>query len=191
MRIYLTTDTHFYHSNMIKYCKRPIGFTEIVGLNLLDVGFKEDDVLIHLGDICIGFDQKVHDLYIKPLKCKKWLVKGNHEHKSDNWYLNNGWDFVCKRFENKYFGKNILFSHSPQEDNGFDFNIHGHFHNTLFRLLQGNWIVEDEKERNEKDLKVLTKKHKLLALEYTDYKPVLLEHFLEQSNPTPKEEEAK
>jgi len=48
----------------------------------------------------------------------------------------------------------------------------------LHRLQEGNWVVEGEKERNEEVLKILTSNHKLLAVEYTDYKPISLEKFL-------------
>lgn len=187
-KIYLITDTHFYHDNMIPYCGRPENFTELVGINLLKVGFTEDDLLIHLGDICIGNDQLAHDLYIKPLRCKKWLVKGNHDHKSNHWYLNNGWDWVGSKFQDKFFGKNIMFSHAPQHfeeivetqfgAGSFDLNIHGHFHNNMHRLLEGRYVVDGEKERNEVDLANLTPRHKLLSLEYSEYKPVLLENFI-------------
>lgn len=50
--IYIITDTHFNHSAMIPYCGRPENFDELIwkGLDQL----KDDDILIHLGDICIG-----------------------------------------------------------------------------------------------------------------------------------------
>jgi calcineurin-like phosphoesterase family protein len=187
-RIWLITDTHFNHDKMPLYCGRPENHTEIIGNNLLNTVFMEGDVLIHLGDICIGKDEEMHELYIEPLKCKKWLIKGNHDHKSDSWYLSHGWDWVGFKFQNKYFGKNIMFSHAPvlytEEQSAlfgsesFDINIHGHFHNKLSRLEEKRWVVADEEYRNKHDLAKLTYRHKLLAIEYTDYQPVQLKTFL-------------
>jgi calcineurin-like phosphoesterase family protein len=178
-KIYLITDTHFFHKKIIEYSGRPENFTEIIGDNLLNLNVAYSDILIHLGDICIGHDEEAHERFIKPLPCKKWLVKGNHDHQSNTWYLNHGWDFIGDQFSAKLFGKIIMFSHAPVKDNGkFELNIHGHFHNNLHRLLEAKWLIEGEKERNEEDLRNLTPKHKLLAIEYTDYKPVLLEDFL-------------
>lgn len=161
MNIFLTTDTHFSHDKMIEYCGRPEGFE-----NLIVKGFqvlRPDDLLIHLGDICIGKDSEQHARYIQPIVCKKILVKGNHDKKSNSWYLSHGWDFVCDSFSDNLFGKRILFSHRPHEDIGeFDINIHGHFHNAEFRKAE----VEFEFP--------LTEKHRLIALEYTSYKLVNL-----------------
>lgn len=178
-KILLTTDTHFGHKKIIEYCGRPKNFESLILRNILDL-VRYDDILIHLGDICIGDDEK----WNKKLSCrmepaKMWLLKGNHDHKSDNWYLDHGWDFVGDQILIEKFGKRILFSHVPKKDLGyFDINIHGHFHNSLHRLRDGKYIDDGEKVRNEKDLAILTEKHKLLSIENTNYKPVLLDDFL-------------
>lgn len=189
MKIYLTTDTHFYHDKMTQYCHRPENHTEITGNNLLALNghMTSSDVLIHLGDICIGKDEEAHELYIEPLRCKKWLIRGNHDSKSNLWYLAHGWDWVGYKFQDILFGKSILFSHTPVEyretpsllwgSDAFDLNIHGHYHNTLHRLQEARFISRVEAERNI-ELKNITERHALLALEYTDLKPVLLEDFL-------------
>ena len=168
-RIWLITDTHFNHKELIPDCGRPENFEKLIykGLNLIG----EKDILVHLGDICVGGDRQVHEDIIKPLKFTKILVRGNHDGKSDNWYLNHGWDFVCERFQDTYFGKRILFSHMPiawNED--YDINIHGHFHNI-------------NEKYHEPELKAIKNSYQtLLAVEYTEYEPVLLEKFLQEKN---------
>ena len=179
MKIWLTTDTHFGHDKMRQYCGRPENFEKLILNNLSKL--EDNDILIHLGDFCIGNDSRWHKTF-NNFKFKKWLIKGNHDRKSNSWYFNNGWDFVSKRFIDKYFGKKILFSHCPQKDNGeFDVNIHGHFHNNLHRLLEGRYVVDGEEERNKEDLAVLTIKHTLLALEDVCYEPILLKEILRKS----------
>ncbi len=180
-RIWLITDTHFGHDNMVKYCGRPENHSLIILQNLKEV-VRDGDMIIHLGDFCIGNDEMWHERFflgIKNVTCV--LIRGNHDHKSDNWYLEHGWDFVCDSFSNVYFGKKIIFSHEPvkMKNSYSHINIHGHFHNNLERLLRKEWVVEGEKERNENWLKWYDqKKNKLLAIEHTNYNPVLLCKFI-------------
>ncbi len=163
MKIWLITDTHFNHAILQKYCGRPENCDDLIKKNL-ELMVKKDDLLIHLGDVCIGFDL-LHNSYFKSLGCKTILVKGNHDRKSSNWYMRNGFDLCVNRFDITLYGKKIAFTHIPIGLDGyFDVNIHGHLHNANFRL-------------EEKDIK-LNGYNKLVALEYTDYKPVLLEKFL-------------
>lgn len=132
MKIYITTDTHFGHDAIIEYCSRPKNHEELIenGYKLLT----NKHVLVHCGDVCWGNDTYVHERYFKYLPCKKILVKGNHDSKSDNWYLSHGWDFVCDSFSIIRHKKTILFTHKPRTWDGiFDINIHGHLHNSQHR----------------------------------------------------------
>lgn len=180
MKIWLITDTHLGHDAMVKYCGRPEDHSTRIIANL-QKRVNAGDLLIHLGDICIGKDEIWHGVLMNALPgVKRVLLLGNHDRKSVAWYLAHGWDFVCERFDGKYFGKKVAFSHIPLDDDGsFEINVHGHFHNTLHRLLEGRFVVEGEKERNERDLRVLTKKHRLLAIENTNLSPVTLEKFIQ------------
>ena len=166
MNIYIISDTHFNHTDqMIAYCGRPEDYNERLWNSLKIIN--DDDILIHLGDICIGKDSYVHNK-LQEFKFGKILVRGNHDRKTNTWYLNNGWDFVCEEFKDTLFGKNILFSHKPKPwDGEYNINIHGHFHNSDYR-------------RNEPELfKIVNGYHKLFALEYNDYKPIKLDKFIQ------------
>lgn len=163
MKTYIISDTHFNHQMLIDKCHRINGYEDIICHNLMNIPY--DSLLIHLGDICIGNDISVHDL-ISQLRYKKVLVKGNHDNKSNHWYLQHGWDFVCEQFVDTYFGKKLLFSHVPIKDNGFDLNIHGHFHT----LEREEYIDEFHT--------ILNYKHKLVSLEGSGYKPILLERLI-------------
>ena len=164
MNIYLTTDTHFNHKKMIDDDIRPWDYEIKIRKGLMSL--PEDCVLIHLGDVSLGDEEEVSELYIKPLKCKKWLIKGNHDGKSNKWYLEHGWDFVGKQLIDKYFGKKVLFSHKPIEfKEQYDINIHGHFHDS------------DHRSQEPELLAIANRRQRLLALEYTNYQPVKLEKF--------------
>jgi calcineurin-like phosphoesterase family protein len=161
MRYYIISDTHFNHKQMVEYCGRPENFNEIIWKNLEQLN--DNDILIHLGDICIGGNKEVHERLSK-FKFKKILVKGNHDHKSNTWYLEHGWDFVCEEFKDTLYGYNIVFSHKPVVwDVQYDINIHGHFHNSK------------QEPKN--------KYQELYSPELQDYKPVELEKFINNIDP--------
>mgnify|MGYP001205212417 CR=1 FL=1 len=76
---YLSSDFHFAHTNVIKYCNRPFSSIEemddiiIYNINKL---VQPDDTLWCLGD----FTFKNHDEYRKLIKCKNvHLILGNHD----------------------------------------------------------------------------------------------------------------
>lgn len=167
--MWIIADTHFNHKNIIEYCHRPLDFEERIFKSLNKV--LQDDILIHLGDVCVGQDEAVHEKLKHCLKCRRFLVKGNHDKKTNSWYLSHGWDFVCESFTDRYFGQKIMFSHKPKQlEKYVDLNIHGHLH---------------EIDEGQKELKlgtVLTEKHKLFSLEKENYKPVLLDAFLRRDS---------
>jgi len=166
MKIYLITDTHFNHvDKMAEYCQRPLNYEGIVmsAISLLP----PDAVLVHLGDICIGNDERWNNALSIRCHCRRILVRGNHDKKSNQWYCNHGWDFVCEKFQDNIYGKIILFSHKPTADNGeYDVNIHGHFHNKEHRQAEPELVaIKNDKQR-------------CLVLENVAYKPVALEKWL-------------
>jgi calcineurin-like phosphoesterase family protein len=172
MNIWVTTDTHFSHKLILEKNLRPSNFEDKIKKGLLNC-VKEGDLLIHLGDVCLGNDIENHNWFKKNLHCKTYLIRGNHDRKSMGWYLGNGWDSVSERLDINLFGKRICFTHIPiPEDGNFDINLHGHFHNTNHR--------RNEPRFNE----ILTEKHKLIALEYVNYLPLKLNKIISSLPPT-------
>jgi len=164
-KIWLITDTHFGHEAIKKVCNRPDDCDELMLSNIKKM-VREQDTLIHLGDFCIGQDE-YWTARLMEIECRKWLIKGNHDHKSNAWYLDRGWDFVAKEIKDRYFGHNVLFSHEPQYwDGWYDKNIHGHFHTSDHRRL------EPEMQFRKNGYQ------KLLAVEAVNYQPVSLESFI-------------
>lgn len=140
-KIYIISDTHFNHEKITDFCDRPQDYEKRLFKSMSRL--TASDTLVHLGDVCIGNDKYVHRKYIQPLECKKILVKGNHDHKSHHWYMNNGWDFSCDSFDMVYMNMRIAFSHEPLAWNGlWELNIHGHFHDLMHRDYD-NKAIED------------------------------------------------
>lgn len=129
MNYWVLTDTHFGHDKMHEYCQRPDDFEERI-LRQTRHKIKPEDVLIHLGDFCIGNDEYWHKQFMDVCPGFKWLVRGNHDRKSATWYHERGWHCVVDRIYLRMFGKKLLFSHRPIKDPGRSINIHGHHHNT-------------------------------------------------------------
>ncbi len=172
IKYYLTADSHFGHKHLIKW-GRPEDFMEKI-LSNMENNIEKDGVYIHLGDICMGRDSYWHKELISKLfpSTKKWLIKGNHDKKSDSWYMSNGWDFVAENITIKKFGLEIIFSHIPVDvrNMGDDvLNIHGHFHDSDFRKHEPH-LAE-----------ILCDRNLLVAQEYLNYTPITLHSFLRQN----------
>jgi calcineurin-like phosphoesterase family protein len=80
MAIWFISDTHFGHSNIIRYCKRPF-----VDVNEMDAAIiknwnervNDKDEVWHLGDFCL--DANKHNGYLEQLKGKLHFIHGNHD----------------------------------------------------------------------------------------------------------------
>ncbi len=167
MKIYAISDTHFGHEKLVTLSNRPEDFTKRILRALQDV---KGDVLIHCGDFCIGKDEYWHEqfrIHTFGQYKKKILVRGNHDGKSDSWYYDHGWDFVCTSFTHTFYGKNIVFTHIPiLQTDKFDFNVHGHLHGNNHRHQDKHAALYNREW------------HRDLAPEIHNYKPVSLESIL-------------
>lgn len=112
--IWATSDTHAFHANIIKYCNRP--FTDEYEMNeqmedRWNYRVKEDDIVIHLGDVSAGLKGRTHMFreQLAHLNGRKILVRGNHDHLDDSFFLENG--FV-KVIDNMVHA-GVLFTHAP------------------------------------------------------------------------------
>lgn len=112
--IFLCSDLHVLHANIIKYCDRP--FSDEYEMNLAmqqrwNITVSNDDVVIVVGDLSAGVGQRKHELaeWCRSVKGKKVLVRGNHDHQKDAFYLENGFLHVCDYL----FLNGILWSHVP------------------------------------------------------------------------------
>jgi len=123
--IYLGTDWHLYHKNIIGYDRRDPNFKKILLKNIRDT-LTEDDFYINLGDVIFKTMGELAPI-MESLPGKHLLIMGNHDRNKPNWYKSKGFFYVSRLLEYK----KILFSHSPRNMDEFphlEINIHGHFH---------------------------------------------------------------
>ena len=132
--IYLISDTHFNHKNIIIYENRP--FSSITEMNdemikRWNSVIKPEDTIIHLGDVGLG---NVSDLkqIIPSLNGHKILIRGNHDSKSKNFYLECGFEEVMNSKLEVIDGLRVYFSHHPESRPGdgskYDIHLYGHVH---------------------------------------------------------------
>lgn len=165
---WLITDTHFYHEKMItEWGIRPEDYNEKI-IDSMRRLIAPQDFLIHLGDVIFYQYPRLKEL-LDSVPCRKVLAMGNHDRKSRNWYMKNGFDLAVDSF---VMG-DIIFSHKPMRalPSGCRINIHGHFHNT-------DHCCEKPEYNEWYDTKI----HRLLAIEYTNYEPVKLDTFVSETD---------
>ena len=81
--IWFTADTHFNHSNIIKYCKRPFLDKEQMDkslINNINKKVKYNDTLYHLGDFAFAKNEYEINNYVNQLICNNIIIiLGNHD----------------------------------------------------------------------------------------------------------------
>ena len=165
MKTWLIGDTHFMHTNIIKYCDRPIDCWMRIEQAWQDL-VNPRDLVIHLGDVCMGASievEKWYDKVFRYLPGDKLLIKGNHDHRPYGYFRERGWQVVVESLVMKICKKKIVFSHEPLDMSEWlkcEVNVHAHMHNVWPRGQQ------------------VSPQHKLYCIEYEDYKPVDLEEFI-------------
>lgn len=181
--VWLITDTHFFHNNLMRILKWPTDYHDQIIKNCRHLIAKQD-LLFHLGDVILYRYPKLKEIMDK-IPGKKILLKGNHDRKSDFWYMRNGFDFATEQIVWKSTKGKVLLSHRPKQIDSSDivYNIHGHFH--VLNQKSGN--LEEDKPSEDKLNNTYNfynpSTHFLLSCEQYGWGPVKLEDFLNMNIP--------
>ena len=133
--IFFTSDTHFGHTNIIKYCNRPFKTVEEMDETLIErwnsrVGKK--DTVYHLGDFMLCRNK--YSQYLERLNGKVILILGNHDHHFSKGKLNGFAEVVDMLFLDKLEPQLFLCHYAmrvwPNSHRG-SINLHGHSHDML------------------------------------------------------------
>jgi calcineurin-like phosphoesterase family protein len=79
--LFLTSDTHFGHDNIIKYCARPFANAEEMNNEIIkrwNSVVRPDDVVVHLGDFAFKNRASMQEI-LNLLHGRKYLCMGNHD----------------------------------------------------------------------------------------------------------------
>jgi calcineurin-like phosphoesterase family protein len=138
--IWVISDTHFGHQNIIDYCDRPFKTAYLMNEAIRDnwnSTVKPNDKVYHLGDVYMGYNQKesiVH--FLKSLHGKKRLILGNHDNGKDK-ALQDCFQKIGMWRMFPEFG--LLLTHVPVHESALErherntevfhlHNVHGHIH---------------------------------------------------------------
>lgn len=134
MKIWITSDLHLNHTNIIKYCNRPYNSVTAMNEGIIhywNLLIDNDDIVIFLGDLCFAkTSQAAEDTkyWASRLNGKKIIVKGNHDFKKLK-YTSLG--FCAEFYEEWSFGR-FLFCHNPYNIEEwfkkYDIICYGHLH---------------------------------------------------------------
>lgn len=130
-RIFVISDLHFNHLNIIKYCNRPFETVEEMNEHMIkkwNETVKNKDIVYFLGDFCMGGIEEIK-FFASQLNGRKRIILGNHDRSPKN-YFDAGFEDVYRYpiiIDNFY-----ILSHSTMYLNETMpyVNIHGHLHNT-------------------------------------------------------------
>jgi calcineurin-like phosphoesterase family protein len=140
--LFLTSDPHFGHANIIKYCNRP--FSDVYEMNDVLVKkwnqrVKNEDTIIINGDFCFRNSSEVRgegmrkksDEYIDLLNGQKIFIKCNHD-------KNNSVKTHIESLVLNWGGQRFYVVHNPEEANhNFEINLVGHVHqNWKFKRIE-------------------------------------------------------
>lgn len=164
--IYLTSDLHFGHHNVIEFEDRPYDSIDTMNKKLIDninSRVKLDDTLINLGDWCFtgGNNSKLKAIdYEKQINGKVIHIKGNHDKGNS---LKHGLSLSVI----KHSGVNMLLQHEPVRDlrefvfKDIDLVLCGHIHSSWKHA-----VVKDD----ERDLLMIN-----VGVDVWNYKPVRID----------------
>jgi calcineurin-like phosphoesterase family protein len=158
-KTWLITDTHFNHTMLVRDGHRPADFQKRVVANWQRL-VKPQDTVWHLGDVILGQNGTLKEI-LDTLPGVKYLVRGNHDHESNAWYLRHGFAFVAQGV----LHGGVWLTHAPQATlpDGAVINVHGHLH---------------VKEVGHRHGEAFPEHCKLLSLEEQNYAPVELAAFV-------------
>ena len=138
--IFFTSDTHFGHANILKYCQRP--FDDIDSMNEALIKnwnsvVKDNDIVFHLGDFMFGNTNRFWEIRSR-LNGRIYLIHGNHDYKLmeevDN--IEDGFEDILSQMRIVINSQKIYLNHFPyltfdgvyKEKPGWE--LFGHVHST-------------------------------------------------------------
>lgn len=132
--IFVTSDQHYFHRNILKYCNRPFNSIEEMNEILIENYnklVKPNDIVYHLGDFCFAGLQQAESVFNR-LNGQKILIEGNHD--SDACFKLK-WAWMKNYYELKTDKAKFVLFHYPMASwSGAYRNVihlHGHCHHKL------------------------------------------------------------
>ena len=114
-RVFFTSDTHFNHTNIIRYCDRPFKNTDEMNEKLIsnwNSVVAPDDIVFHLGDFCLGGSAEWTKV-LDRLNGKIYLIIGNHDLKNMKQGFIGRFEHVAMEMRIEIGKQKIYLNHYP------------------------------------------------------------------------------
>ncbi len=161
--LFITSDLHFWHKNIILYCYRPYEMTIDGIVQMNEDILREFDklpkgsIILNLGDFSLNSNISFNELKILVDRMRRndkhlWIVLGNHDRDTMDYHTGHSYTnprdfFTALGFERVYefpilLEEKFLLSHEPVylKPGSNIINIHGHTHQCL---VDGNYFNRD------------------------------------------------
>lgn len=176
-KVYITSDLHFYHKNIIKYCNRPYPM-DWYGINQMNEDIlkefdklPDDCIIINNGDLCVSSQITFNQLKAIVDRMKKndrklWIILGNHDREAQKFIKEHDYKTPTEFFTALGFDRvfpfpilidNLLLSHEPVylKPGSNLVNVYGHTHNILidkdyFNRDCENWVTTESAKKHGK-----------------------------------------
>jgi calcineurin-like phosphoesterase family protein len=131
-KIWVLSDHHFSHKNIIKFENRPFDSVEQMNEFMIQAHndiVASDDIVYFLGDV--SFNQKIAVNQVNALNGKKVLITGNHDDLRNTAFV-DAFDEVHTYLRHKLFGHEVVMFHYPIAEwdkmHYGSIHLHGHVH---------------------------------------------------------------
>lgn len=166
--IWLISDTHFNHENIIRYCNRPFSNAKEMNECIRDnwnETVKPGDIVYHLGDVFMGNFEEDIERFLCSLHGRKRLLLGNHD---------NGKNQILQRVFQKidvwrmFPEFKLILTHVPIHPGSFRhkclLNLHGHTHD--------NDVVHEDNTPDDRYVNVCVDKTNFFPINLDSFKIV-------------------
>jgi calcineurin-like phosphoesterase family protein len=113
--VWFTSDTHFGHENIIRFCNRPFINAAEMNAELIRrwrETVPDDGIIFHLGDFAHGSSRLWNDI-LNALPGHKYLILGNHDMKAIRQGFMSHFELVTQQMTIRIGGQAIVLNHNP------------------------------------------------------------------------------
>lgn len=169
-RVFLISDTHFWHKNILHHCQRPFSSVEEMNRSLIEnwnYKVNPQDEVFHCGDFSFNnISKNINIDILSQLNGKKYLIIGNHDNKNliTSEYWIRTFDLLHLQTKENHY----ILCHYPLEAWYLKFygsyHLHGHIHTKDFKPTHYNPRKLD------------------IGVDYNNYSPISLKECKEKLN---------
>ena len=131
-KLFLTSDSHYGHYHICKYCHRPFQSRSEMDQTLIknwNEVVPEDGIVVHCGDFMLPHNEdiKEYNKYLNQLHGRVLLLRGNHDLASLDWVSDK---LIAVRDQAMIVvdGVKIFAQHYPCAAFNGDYHVYGHIH---------------------------------------------------------------